>query len=391
MSWLDVLLLALLAGALYSGYRRGAVLQVIGLAGLIAGVAIGIALAPRAAQAAGSPSTAVAFVLGTVLVAGAIGNMLGWALGSRIRRRTRATAFRRVDAVGGSAISGIALVLVVWLLAVNLAEGPFPSLSRSLRRSEIVRTLDDALPPPPSLVGEARRLLALLGFPDVFIGLPQDPAAPVRPPTDDQVAAAARAATSSTVEVLGSGCNRGFVNQGSGFVAGRDLVVTNAHVVAGTSHQWVRSDGVRVDAAVVAFDPDLDVAVLLARGLGLAPLPLLRGEAARGDAGAILGFPGGGGLSTGEAAVRAVIEPVGRDIYGAGEVRRRIYEIQAIVRRGNSGGPFVLASGRVAGLVFASSVADPDVGYAIVSQEFAPMLAHPERLTASVPTGACAG
>ena len=31
MTWLDVVLIALLAGSLYSGYRRGAVLQVIGL------------------------------------------------------------------------------------------------------------------------------------------------------------------------------------------------------------------------------------------------------------------------------------------------------------------------------------------------------------------------
>ena len=86
-----------------------------------------------------------------------------------------------------------------------------------------------------------------------------------------------------------------------------------------------------------------------------------------------------------------MIEPVGRNIYGEGQVRRRVYEVQATIRRGNSGGPFVLASGRVAGLVFASSVADDDVGYAIVSSEFLPMLRSSETLTASVSTGACAG
>ena len=51
----------------------------------------------------------------------------------------------------------------------------------------------------------------------------------------------------------------------------------------------------------------------------------------------------------------------------------------------------MLASGRVAGLVFASSVADDDVGYAIVSSEFLPMLRSAENLTAPVGTGACAG
>ena len=391
MTWLDVMLLALLAGSVYSGYRRGAVLQVIGIGGSVAGVAVGVMLAPRVAQLAGSPATAVALVLATVLVAGAIGNMVGWAIGSRLRRRTHETPLRRVDAVGGSFVSVIALVLATWLVAVNLADGPFPVLSRGLRDSTVVRTLDAALPPPPSLVGEARRLLSLLGFPDVFVGLPEAPSAPVDPPTGAQAAAATRAAQGSTVEVLGSGCNQGFVNQGSGFVAGDDLVVTNAHVVAGTVEQWVHHADERIAASVVVFDPDLDVAVLRAPGLDLTPLPLLHGEAARGDVGAVLGYPGGGSLEGGAAAVRAVIEPVGRDIYGAGRVRRRIYEMQATIQRGNSGGPFVLASGRVAGLVFASSVADDDVGYAIVSGEFIPMVDRAESLGAALDTGVCAG
>jgi len=391
MTWLDVLLVALLAGALYSGYRRGAVLQVIGLAGLIVGVMVGVMLAPRVAQVAGSPAAAVALVLGTVLVAGAVGNMMGWAAGSRLRRRTHETPLRRVDGVGGSLISAVALVLATWFLALNFAEGPFPVLSRGLRESEIVRTLDATLPPPPSLVGEARQLLSLLGFPDVFVGLPDEPSEPVEPPNGAQARAATRAAQDSTVEVLGAGCNRGFVNQGSGFVVDEELVLTNAHVVAGTTEQWVQFDGVRIPATVVAFDPDLDVAVVRAAGLTLAPLPLLHGEAERGDVGAVLGFPGGGSLAAEGAAVRSVIEPVGRDIYGDGQVRRRVYEVQASIRRGNSGGPFVLASGRVAGLVFASSVTDDDVGYAIVATEFLPMLADPGSLTASVATGVCAG
>ncbi len=180
------------------------------------------------------------------------------------------------------------------------------------------------------------------------------------------------------------------MNQGSGFVADVDLVVTNAHVVAGTTEQWVQFGGTRTEATVVAFDPDLDIAVLFARGLDLLPLPLLRGEASRGDVGAVLGYPGGGSLAWGDAAVRTVIEPVGRDIYGDGQVRRRIYEIQAPVAPRQQRRPFVLESGRVAGLVFASSIADGDVGYAIVTERVRPDAAAPQTLTAAVPTGACA-
>ena len=42
-------IVVLLAAALYSGYRRGAVLQVFGIGGLLVGVAAGAAIAPSVA------------------------------------------------------------------------------------------------------------------------------------------------------------------------------------------------------------------------------------------------------------------------------------------------------------------------------------------------------
>ena len=80
---------------------------------------------------------------------------------------------------------------------------------------------------------------------------------------------------------------------------------------------------------------------------------------------------------------------VGRDIYGNGTVVRDIYELQAVVRPGNSGGPFVLVNGEVAGLVFAASTTDPDIGYSITSTEIKGDLDRGIGSTASVPTGGC--
>ncbi len=390
MTWLDAALVLLLAVSMYSGYRRGAVLQLMGIIGLSLGVVVGVMLAPRVAELAGSQPAAVALVLGTALVAGAIGNMLGWIVGSRLRRRTHETQLRRADALGGSVVSGVALVLATWFLTLNLAEGPFPMLSRGLRESRIVRTLEATFPAPPSIVDEANHLLPLLGMPDGSVDLPGEPAGPVEPPTTEQARVATEAARSSTVEVVGRGCVVGFVNQGTGFVVGDELVVTNAHVVAGTDEQTVSLRSDAWTAFVVAFDPELDVAVLRVPGLDLEALPLLQGEAARGDVGVVLGYPGGGSLRPDDAAVRAVIEPVGVDIYGEGEVRRRIYELQTVIELGNSGGPFVLANGRVAGLVFASSADLADVGYAIVSHEIAPIVDRARSLAGEVDTGPCA-
>ena len=65
----------------------------------------------------------------------------------------------------------------------------------------------------------------------------------------------------SVVKVEGTACDR--VQEGTGFVAGPGLVVTNAHVVAGESHTRISTlDGRRYETEVVAFDPDRDLAVL---------------------------------------------------------------------------------------------------------------------------------
>jgi S1-C subfamily serine protease len=89
------------------------------------------------------------------------------------------------------------------------------------------------------------------------------------------------------------------------------------------------------------------------------------------------------------AAVRRALEAVGRDIDGEGEVSRRTYELQAAVQRGNSGGPFALPGGRVAGMVFGASVTDENVSYALTSPRLIPLV---ERAASAGPvgTGTCA-
>jgi S1-C subfamily serine protease len=391
MTWLDLLLLVLLVLSVFGGYRRGAVLQVIAVVGLAIGVVLGVALAPRVAQLGGDPMTHVAIALGVVLIGGAIGNLAGWVVGSRIRTRTHGSKLRSADAYGGAVVSVIALLLTTWFIALNLANGPFPQLARGIRDSRIVRGLDAVMPAPPSMIGELQRVLGLLGFPDVFIGLPPIPADPVPPPSGGDAAAAYRQAAPSTVEVLGDGCYRGFLNQGSGFAIAPGFVVTNAHVVAGTSEQWLRIGGRDYPAKVVGFDPDLDVAVLHAPTLQIPGMALLGRELARGEGGAVLGYPGGGPLTGGGAAVRQVIEPVGHDIYGGGQVSRRLYELQADIAPGNSGGPFVLPNGKVAGIVFANSVVEEQVGYAIVADEFAGLVTRSVARDQSVSAGPCTG
>jgi S1-C subfamily serine protease len=150
----------------------------------------------------------------------------------------------------------------------------------------------------------------------------------------------------------------------------------------------VRGTGRERAARVVAFDPRRDVAVLdvgdlTAPVLGQGP-PLDAGAAA-----ALAGFPGDDGLWVGAARVRDVLRARGADIYGSATVSRQIYSLRAQVRRGASGGPVLDPRGEVVGMVFATSLDDPDTGYALTLDEVAPTLRLGAHATRTVSAGAC--
>ncbi|MGH2641764.1 MAG: MarP family serine protease [Actinomycetota bacterium] len=385
MTALDVALLLLLALSAWGGYRRGALLQVAGLAGLAVGFLVGIQVAPLVAGLVRSDLAKAGVELGTVLGFGAVGDAMGSVLGAKLHRRAIGARFKKVDAFGGSALSVGALVLAIWFLGINLAAGPFPSVARALQRSAVVRAVDATLPPPPALAAQLGTVLDVIGFPDIFTGLPPLPAEPVRQPTQGLAAEAARDARPSLVLISGPACDQ--ILQGTGFVVADDLVLTNAHVVAGGSPR-VEWDGQTFDAVPVLFDDDLDTAILRVDGLDAPALTLEPGEVARGTGGAVLGYPHGRYTEL-RAAARRALDALGRDIYSEDEVRRRVYELQVTVRPGNSGGPFALPGGRVAGLVFGASVSHEGLGYALTSPRLIPLIERAEGQRSAVGTGRC--
>ena len=386
MNALDLLLIVLLALSGVSGYRRGFTLQAFGFGGLLIGLVVGALLAPFFANIVDGPNARAGIAVLVLLAVAALGNAAGWFIGVHARHRA-ASKFAKADSVAGSAVAVVASLLAIWFLALNLASGPFPAIATEIRGSAVVRTLDAALPQPPSLLAQVRRLFNRFGFPDVFSGIPPLPAEPVQPPSQAEARAAAEAAASSTLQVIGPACD--VIQEGSGFVAADGYVVTNAHVVAGMDDPEVRSTAGWSDATTVLFDPDLDLAILSVPGATGPPLPLATEPLDRGAPGAVLGYPQGGPLDVRRAAVRRTIDAVGRDIYGHGEVERLVLELQTLVRPGNSGGPFVLPDGRVAGVVFAASSGDDDVGYAIAADEVEDPLRNAVGRTTPVDTGPC--
>src|SRR3712207_6574411 len=173
---------------------------------------------------------------------------------------------------------------LAWLFgAVALHTPGARELRRDIQRSEILSRLNDVLPPSGPVLNALARFdpFPAISGPDVDVAAPR--AAIARDPE-------VQAAAASVVKIQGTACGLGV--EGSGWVAGPGLVVTNAHVVAGQDDTvvQVRGEGPRLDAQAVAYDPRNDVAVLRVDGLDAPALDLV-GSVTPGTSGAILGFP----------------------------------------------------------------------------------------------------
>ena len=370
MTRLDWIILALVAGTALLGLWQGLTLSVLSAAGVIAGALIGARLAPHLLpDGSASPYTPLVALAGAAAAAVVL-ELVGSSIGIAVKRRLRASPLRLLDALGGLAFGGLVGLVVVWILAAVALQVPGQADLRSdVQRSALVRELNDIAPP--------RRVLRALARVDPFPSI-AGPAPAVDAPDRRVVRnAAIRRALPSVVRVLGTACGVGI--SGSGWVARAELVVTNAHVVAG---QRDTTAGGR-PATAVAFDVRNDLAVL--RVPGLTRGPLARREPHEGAPAAVAGYPGNGPLTVVPARVGRTATVLSEDAYGRAPVTRRITSFRGRVRHGNSGGPLLDASGRVVGTVFASRTGD-GAGYAVPTDVVSDVLA---RTRSRVSTGSC--
>lgn len=390
MNFLDLVVLAVAAGAGWVGYRMGFVRRAASWTGLVVGLVVGVLVVSDVADALKSspPRTrllaSLAFVIVVAAVAQAVGTAIGSSLSTRLGRRGGG-AIRAGDQVAGGVLGVAGVLVLMWLLIPALASSPGWT-ARAVRDSAVARLIDRVAPEPPAESETLGRLVGDQSFPEVFDTLSSPDAG--TPPSDGIPAEAAGRVTGSTVLVEGEACDR--IQEGTGFVAAPNLVVTNAHVVAGEDDTRVTtSDGRRLATTVVAFDPNRDLAVLRVPGLALAPLEL--GEGRVDDRGALFGHPGGGALRQAPVRIAEQIVARGTDITRTIPTEREVFVLAAVTAPGDSGGPVVDVEGRVIGVMFAYDISRESTAYALTRRELdavlGPVLAG--AAPASVSTGGC--
>jgi S1-C subfamily serine protease len=362
------------------GYRQGLIVGAMTLVGFGVGALAGGRLGPLVlSQGSESPYAPLCAALGALLAGALVAVAVeSFALGLRAKV-IRRPVLHLADGAGGAALIASVALGLVWVFGSVALHAPGTARLRAdVQESLILRSLNDVLPPSGPVLNALDRVDPA---PSVT-----GPAAPVARPdpaiaTDPDVLGAG----GSVVRVLGTACGLGV--EGSGWAVQPGLVVTNAHVLAGSGDTTVTTQGgVELDATPVYYDPEDDLA-LLRVGANLPTLPISDQRESGSDA-AVLGYPENGPYAVAAARLGETRPTVSEDSYGNGPVNRTITALRGAVRSGNSGGPLVDAQGRVVGTVFAATTSGSPGGFAIPAEDVRDALAQ---TSAAVATGPCTG
>ena len=338
----DVLLVLWVGLFVVQGIFRGLVAQVLALLGLTLGAFIGSWVAPQLVGGESSDWGPYASLGGAVLGAALLGAAAGSLAQSPRDFLRLQPVLRLADSAGGAVVGGAMGLALAWLAAVVVLQQPGDA-RRAIQDSELLPRLLAAVPP--------EEVLRALGRFDPLPLLPNFAAGELPPPDASVLdSPAASAAARGVVKIYGSSCGLGA--QGSGWVVRRNIVATNAHVVAGqTKTQVVSAGGGSLPAQVVYVDAANDVALLRVQRLQIAPLAVdSRGPYPKPVL--LLGYPHDGALTATAGTAgepRSVLAP---DAYRRRVRPRSVVPLRGQVEPGESGGPAVDGRGSVFAMIF---------------------------------------
>ena len=390
---LDLALVVLAAGFAVSGYRQGFIVGALSFIGFVGGAVLGAEFGPAISRAIVGGQTQQAIVAVVLLVSAAIlGQFIASSIGAAVRQSVTNRSSTVLDAIGGSVVSVLSMLLIAWAIGSVLTASSFPVVVGQVDNSVVLGTMDKIMPSQAKTTfSEFRQLLSDGPFPQVFSGIGAARLFAVGAPDPAVLNSPGYlAARSRVVKVQGTAasCDRSI--EGSGFVYAPHHILTNAHVVAGVTQgptvtTW---NGVAYPATVVLYDPQVDVAVLYVPQLNLTPLQFDdQGQA--GEDAVVAGYPLNQSFTQVAARIGGTQDAVGPDIYQTGTVDRQIFDIRAEVRPGNSGGPLLSPAGEVYGVVFAAAVGTADTGFALTASEVAGDAAAGSTQTVRTSTEGC--
>ncbi len=394
VTWLDAILVVLLIVALVKGYHRGLWVVLGTMLGTVAGAVGGFYLIPFVSGWVSEPTLRVVVLVVATFLLIWLGQTIGVAIGRRVRLHVNLPALRRVDRILGAGAAVVVSVVILGLIALSLNSLGMAPVTREINRSAVLTATDRILPDGSQrFLAESRAAIAGLGvIPEIDTPVKEvaaepeaTPSATLEVPEEEEQAQI----QDSVVRLSGFAEQCAQTQNGTGVVVAQDRILTNAHVVAGVAEPIVETQDRQVFPGwVVHIDPARDLAVVAVDGAQL-PVAEHGADLEEGAAALALGFPAGGPYVATPAEVQARGELLISDIYGREDSTVDIYQLNADIEPGNSGGPLVTEDGEVAGLVFARAPGSSTIGYAIAGDEFEQLLGDVQNLDVPVQAGEC--
>lgn len=387
-SLIDWALVLVLVVVVVIGFRRGFWVTMGTVIGAIAGVFGGLFLMPVIVELVPAGVIRIITMVAVTALLIWLGMWLGRKIGGRLRLHISHPVMRTIDkflgAIGNTLVAG----LLISLIAFSVASIGVPGITSVLKNSRIVAATT-ALTPEGARVWIADVRADVLNSSELpELDLADEEEAPEVEQTRPVPTTSVEESSESSVRITGSAYGCGQSQTGSGFALTDDRVLTNAHVVAGVEEPQVEShDGQLFTGEVVAFDPEVDVAVI---ALPEADLPAVEfGDVIDpGEPAFVLGYPSGGPHQITGAEVQARGPASVANIYDENPQLRDVYQVSADVRQGNSGGALIDDEGFVAGVIFARA-SDTEVGYALTAEEISGYVDGASQLSEPVSTGEC--
>jgi len=355
---LDLFIALFVLFLVWRGARTGFLAGALSLVGVILGATLGSRLVSTLLGGGGDLIFGSIVTLASIMAFAVLGDVLARAVSGYLSEKITTPTSETLDRAGGAILGAALSLTLVWVAATFALGSPILSpLHPAMQESRVLGVLNEEM--PSRLLAQAVSRLDPIPR---FHGPEADVADPdLEIAKDPEVLAA----TSRVVRVSGVACGYGV--EGTGWVAAPNLVVTNAHVVAGEVTTQVQPEGTGVPllARVVVFNEKNDIAVLRVSDLRLPPLPFA--EPQSNEPVAILGFPENGPFDIRAGRVGDTQRVISNDAYNRGPVERTVTSFRGFVRPGNSGGPAVNGEGAVVATVFASRVDSDNAGYGVPS------------------------
>lgn len=383
-NWIDLIIFLILVNAVYNGIRIGFITLLLCFSGFFIGLIIAGWLFPHLLPI--PDKTMLALVNGNlVLASAAIVAIAGFEFGERLHLSISSGKLHVVESTAGLLLSISSTLIIIWLLAAGVGSLPFAGFSNSANGSFVVQKLNRTLPPVPTVLQEFAPLINPNTNVAVYTKLSSNSSvtvAPVPASIPNQIIKNG----DSVVRITGFGC--GGIVDGSGFAVAKNLIATNAHVIAGVKRPIIKFNNSSYSAVPVLFDPNQDIALLKVTGLTLRPLTISSIPQTNNSIVYSEGFPQSIYTIT-PGIILNTTPTIGTNIYGLGSITRDTYVIKIRLNIGSSGGPIITTDGSVTGIIFAKDIENPNIAYGLTPQILLKDISRVSQSTRRVGTGAC--